>query len=484
MGGEAEVTASRLATGFIVESAATFGGAMFALEHRFYGESQPFPTLDTSNLRWLSSQQALADAATFITAMTNQFNLSTHPWFVIGGSYPGALSAWFRIHYPHLVVGSLASSAPVFAKADFFEYDQAVAASAGDVCADLIRNATSAVEAALDTDPVATKTRFACQGIDDNVNFLYIIADAVAYAIQYTSDNAGPRYHLKEQLCETMAEPSDPVTNYVTFFSNLLTLTQTTCESFSTWDVALQNVSNAPSLNQRQWYYQSCAEFGYFQTAPAVKPLRSSRITLQYHLDLCQRVFSVNGTDLAVPLYPMIDSTQTLNGGMSPHGTNIFFTNGDIDPWHVLGVTQNLSCCPSEIAYLIHGTSHCADLGPSSSSDPPALTAARAEVTAQIRQVLKEPQVEACPRYLTSCSGICVDITNDPANCGQCGRSVNDFTSQFCSRGQISSITTQTTVGTEYIIIGVTMGLIGIGALAYGLFALRRSNKSLDYSAM
>ncbi|MFS8010425.1 putative dipeptidyl-peptidase II [Helianthus anomalus] len=38
-----------------------------------------------------------------------------NPWFVIGISYPGALSAWFRLKFPHMTCGSLASSGVVLA---------------------------------------------------------------------------------------------------------------------------------------------------------------------------------------------------------------------------------------------------------------------------------------------------------------------------------------------------------------------------------
>ena len=63
--------------------------------------------MSVQNLRYLSSEQALADLASFRQAMQKKFHLtSSNKWISFGGSYPGALSAWFRLKYPHLVAGA------------------------------------------------------------------------------------------------------------------------------------------------------------------------------------------------------------------------------------------------------------------------------------------------------------------------------------------------------------------------------------------
>ena len=65
-----------------------------------------FSDTSVENLKYLSSEQALADLAAFRAAMVDQFALTEkNKWISFGGSYPGALSAWFRYKYPHLVHG-------------------------------------------------------------------------------------------------------------------------------------------------------------------------------------------------------------------------------------------------------------------------------------------------------------------------------------------------------------------------------------------
>ncbi len=69
----------------------------------------------------MNSEQALKDLAYFLDEVNNNklYGVNRNPWISVGGSYPGAMSAWFRYKYPHLTVGSIASSAVILAIEDF-----------------------------------------------------------------------------------------------------------------------------------------------------------------------------------------------------------------------------------------------------------------------------------------------------------------------------------------------------------------------------
>ncbi|KAL6993299.1 putative serine protease eda2, partial [Sarracenia purpurea var. burkii] len=69
-----------------------------------------------------------------------------NPWFVFGISYPGALSAWFRLKFPHLTCGSLASSAVVLAVYNFIEFDQQIGLPAGPECKATLQEVNQLVE--------------------------------------------------------------------------------------------------------------------------------------------------------------------------------------------------------------------------------------------------------------------------------------------------------------------------------------------------
>ena len=98
---------------------------MFTLEHRYYGESKPTLNMNTTNMKYLSSRQAVQDLAMFMAKMTERFNI-THPrpWVSFGCSYAGSLSAWLKLKFPHLMSGAVSYSGPMLAKTNFFEHFQ------------------------------------------------------------------------------------------------------------------------------------------------------------------------------------------------------------------------------------------------------------------------------------------------------------------------------------------------------------------------
>lgn len=82
-------------------------------EHRYFGKSLPFgdQSLDAPEYSgYLSPEQAMADIADLLS---KKVNVEQRPVITFGGSYGGLLSAWFRMKYPHLTTGAIASSAPM-----------------------------------------------------------------------------------------------------------------------------------------------------------------------------------------------------------------------------------------------------------------------------------------------------------------------------------------------------------------------------------
>ena len=200
IGGEGEANPAWMEAGSWLSYARETGAAMLLLEHRFYGKSHPTPDLGVKNLVWLSSRQALADLANFITQMTASHNL-TGPWVALGGSYPGSLAAWLRLKYPHLVAGAVSTSGPLLAKADFYEYLEVVTASLNTSvhtgCVPALRTAVRRVEELLKdasgAQVLSQKFRL-CSSLDssnthDVINLYESVLGNLEGVVQYNKDN-------------------------------------------------------------------------------------------------------------------------------------------------------------------------------------------------------------------------------------------------------------------------------------------------------
>jgi pimeloyl-ACP methyl ester carboxylesterase len=379
--GEATCDESQM-SGATLENAQALGAYAVALEHRYYGKSQPFTSLTADNLKYLTVANALADLAAFQKYAQTKLGM-TGKWISIGGSYSGALSAYYRSLYPTLVSGALASSGPVQALENFEAYDRHVTEVAGPECATAMRTVVKAAEDAVDAftaDPTkltAIKTAFAATQITDSDDFLYVIADVGASAVQYG---------MRDEFCAELATASPSGTDatikaYGDFAQKVYAMWGVDALGFSVESAMnLDPNSYLTGFGMRQWMYQSCTEFGFFQNAyhdPAYS-VRSARINPAYHRNMCNRLFGINQP---------VDTDGTNHSfyqAVLTGGSSLLMTNGSNDPWSLLGITvaNGNNTNPDLTVTLIQGGAHCDDLGPSSSSDSSSLHAAKQQFSA------------------------------------------------------------------------------------------------------
>lgn len=100
-----------LQKGLLHDLAVATNGIGVVLEHRYYGTSMPTSDLSTENLRFLTTDQALADEAYFAKHVVfkgledKDLTAPATPYITYGGSYAGAFVAFLRKLYPDVFWG-------------------------------------------------------------------------------------------------------------------------------------------------------------------------------------------------------------------------------------------------------------------------------------------------------------------------------------------------------------------------------------------
>ncbi|XP_060598932.1 putative serine protease K12H4.7 isoform X1 [Ruditapes philippinarum] len=410
LGGESEANPAWLVDGAWQQYARDHGAFLVLLEHRYYGESHPVPDLSTPNLQYLSSKQALADIAQFVTYFKKLYiyqYLQNSSVILFGGSYAGSLAAWARSRYPYLIDGAVASSAPMVAMMEFQDYYVGVGEALDNYntdCSTEIRNATTRMYdwwGQPDKRVLMQKIFRLCDKIDHNALldlsvFFNNLASNFAGVVQYNNDN---REFLGKQgtdltiktVCDIMTDESrgDNIQRYADVNSLIL-------DTFGKECLNLRYNKLANSLNHtewgsvsakgsRQWLYQTCSEFGWIQSSWSPKQPFSQwfLFPFNYTTDQCISVFPpfiFGGSEV-------IDNSEQTNrfyGGLSLPISKAVFVNGMMDPWKNAGLTWPGPYSDVIEIILIEGTAHCADMYPPSSKDPPQLAAARSKISKTI----------------------------------------------------------------------------------------------------
>ena len=370
IGGEGTVTSPP--TGYVEEIGKSYNALLITLEHRFYGESIPNGNVESSNYKYLSVEQALADLHGFQKYYKTEIQPDSKnvKWFAFGGSYPGALSSWYRSAYPDDTVGSLSSSGVVNSIINFKEFDMSVSAAAGNECSDDIKRVNRAFEQTIMNDKEqglqSALSLFHCDKDMSQNDFFYMIADSWSMAIQYSS---------KSKLCSTLqsvkedASDEEIMKNFADF-------------SNSYWgeDFCAGGFYNTKQLkdplrwevNSRSWRYQTCSQVSYFNTAPPSGSLRAQEVNLDYHLKQCAEIFGKE-------MFPTSVSLNEQFGGQFPKATNVFYSDFSDDPWQRASVTFPPSENQPYFLSKCDDCGHCLDLHEPTPDDPTPVQESRKE---------------------------------------------------------------------------------------------------------
>ncbi|KAI5017422.1 hypothetical protein ZWY2020_042310 [Hordeum vulgare] len=324
---------------YLAVIAKKFGAAVVTPEHRYYGKSSPFDSLTTDNLRFLSSKQALFDLAVFRQyyqeKLNSRYNRSAgfdNPWFVFGVSYSGALSAWFRLKFPHLTCGSLASSGVVLAVYNFTDFDKQVGDSAGPECKAALQEITRLVDKQLLSDSHSVKALFGADSLKNDGDFLFLLADAAATTFQYGNPDA---------LCSPLANAKKKGESLVEIYAHFVK------------DYYIKKLGTTVSSYDQEYLKETTPDdssFGGSKFAVKLPIFKSHpkmivfvlRRSIQGTIWTCVKMFMEKE-------FIDVFMTNLYYGGTSIAASKIVFTNGSQDPWRHASKQKSSEGMPSYI---------------------------------------------------------------------------------------------------------------------------------------
>jgi pimeloyl-ACP methyl ester carboxylesterase len=327
----------------------------------------PFETLTPENMKYLTYEQALEDFAEFERTIIEHDHLGTK-WISVGGSYPGALSAFYRQKYPNLVVGALSSSGVVRSVASFEDYDRMVAQGLGSNCLQAVQAGTQQIEAAINQPDQLSSIKKLFQTSDDTdaLDLLSIPSNAADYAVQYGYQETFCNDVLSEAPLQGLAKASINISNAE----------------------GLDASPPSVDLSQDSWLYQSCTQFGGFVVPyhdPALR-VQSSLLDLNYQTKDCQALFGIS------TLPPVDQTNKKFYAPLLDSSTSqILYVNGSMDPYSTLSISHinGNDINPNTKTAMVAGGSHCIDFS-RYLNDPSALAQEIADVQLRFQSLARE----------------------------------------------------------------------------------------------
>jgi serine protease 16 len=299
---------------YLYHAAKEHQGVFLAMEHRFYGQSLPFgPAITLDNLKYLTTEQALADFAYFVTSFMEDINSTNSKLIVDGCSYSGELAAFFRIKYPNLVTAAIAGSPnanhmSLDMDRFFIHAAQSIDHLLGSTnCTNRIKEANQELLLLTQTDTcraLITKLFNLCYPLQDSdiETFFSVTLNAWYWAnIAYDSQSFPLSFTIL-QACPVLTNQSlTAVDAYATVYTTIGP-TATNC-----MDASYQSLVNflkeedglAVANSQRQDTYECCNELGSFlTTSNSNQPWVG--VPVDFYVKVCQDVYGITPTDESI----------------------------------------------------------------------------------------------------------------------------------------------------------------------------------------
>ncbi|XP_030455201.1 uncharacterized protein LOC115676423 [Syzygium oleosum] len=372
LGAEAAIDGDIGGVGFLMDNAAHFRALLYRVEilqHRFYGESIPYGlTLDKAlsdpNTRgYFSSAQALADYAEIIVYLKQKLNAKHSPVIVIGGSYGGVLASWFRLKYPHVALGALASSAPILYFYDLTPHDSYASVVAKDFletsfsCHQTIRRSWEEIDRVASEPRGLTKlskTFKTCRPLRSSSELKDHLIGVYAGAAQYNDPFKRP----VEAICNAIdgASPRNEILWKI--FAGLVA-------SDGNLTCYVNPPSPRPSQTDLGWPWQRCSEMVAREDSINNTMFQPEHFVLNEFVNDCKTSFGVAPRPHWAPTYYGGHDIKLV---LHRFASNIIFSNGLQDPYSRGGVLKNISDTIITV-YTAKG-SHCLDILPATEKDP------------------------------------------------------------------------------------------------------------------
>ncbi|XP_019150367.1 PREDICTED: lysosomal Pro-X carboxypeptidase-like [Ipomoea nil] len=394
LGAESPIDDDPKYIGFLTDNAPRFKALLVYIEHRYYGKSIPFGTMEEAmnnetTRGYFNSAQALADYAEVLLYLKNKYLAQHSPIIVFGGSYGGMLASWFRLKYPHVALGALASSAPIL----YFDnitpengYYSLVTKDFKEVsenCYQTIRKSWSVIDK-IASKPnglsILSKKFKLCKGLKSPGELKDYLDSTYCTAAQYDQP---PKYPVTE-VCGGIDGAPKGADILDRIHAGVVGLEgNRTC-----YDPQIYNPPTSETIVG--WRWQTCSEM-------AMPIGRGDRDTMFFPAPFSMQQFSRDCDDYyGVP--PRPHWITTYYGGhdiklvLHKFGSNIIFSNGLRDPYSSAGVLEDIS--DTVLAVYTRNGSHCLDIYGASKTDPDWLTEQRKKEVEIIQSWITKYYVE------------------------------------------------------------------------------------------